>query len=191
VGAKSWGEFVAGLALRLANTFAEVEAQMSAPREDLERPPGHAGWSALEAAEHVALANHHLLLLAEKIAARSRARLARGERPPEEPSRLDSLEKLASRAFAWESPEHMLPAGGATPREIAACLREQRRRCLALLARMPGGEGALHRISMSVVGARLDLYQYLGLIALHMERHARQMARALDPGSAGGDPAQG
>ena len=73
----------------------------------------------------------------------------------------------------------MVPGGHATAREIAGSLREQRRRCLALLTRMRDGEGALHAISMSVVGAKLDLYQYLALVALHLERHGEQIDRAL------------
>jgi hypothetical protein len=170
---------VRSLARRLSSAFNGIEVRLRAPADVLALSPGPGSWSPIEVAEHVALANHHLILLVEKIAARAQARARRGERPPLEPSRFDLLERLASREFAWQSPPHMVPSGVATAREIAACLRGQRRRCLALLAGVRDGEGALHTISMSVVGGRLDLYQYLALVALHMERHARQMDRII------------
>jgi hypothetical protein len=45
------------------------------------------------------------------------------------------------------------------------------------LRELPHGEGALESQRMSVVGARLDLYQYLRLVDLHLARHLRQMER--------------
>jgi hypothetical protein len=169
----------ARLARRLDAAFRRIEERLKFPKEALARTPASGAWSAIEVAEHVSLMNHHVLILLEKIAARCEARLALGERPPAEPARADRLEELAERGFRWESPEHMVPRGHATAREIAASLREQRRSCLGLLARMPDGEGSLHSISMSVVGQKLDLYQYLTLVALHLERHGAQIDRAL------------
>jgi hypothetical protein len=54
---------------------------------------------------------------------------------------------------------------------------------------MPGGQGSLHRIRMSVVGDddRLDLYQFLAVLALHLERHAAQ-ARRTQERSRGASP---
>lgn len=179
MSAPAWRAETGRLGGRLASAFRGIEERLEASEETLRRSPGPGKWSAIEVAEHAALMNHHVLLLVEKIAARCRERLARGERPPKEPSPSDLLEKLAAPSFRWESPEHMVPGGHATAREIAVSLCEQRRRCLALLARMPDGEGALHSISMSVVGQKLDLYQYLTLVALHLERHGAQIDRAL------------
>jgi len=173
----AWGDEIATLARRLSKAFEGIESRLRWPEDVLAGSPGAGAWSPIEVAEHVALANHHLILLVEKIAARAREKARRGERPPPEPSSLESLEQLAAREFGWECPAHMLPTREATAREIASCLRAQRRRCLELLAAAPDGEGALHTLSMSVVGGRLDLYQYLALVALHMERHARQMDR--------------
>lgn len=179
MSATAWRAQTGRLARRLRAAFRRIEDRLGAPEAELRRSPAPGSWSALEIAEHAALMNHHVLLLLGKIAARCEARLARGERPPEELSRFDSLERLAERGFRWDSPEHMVPGGHATAREIAAGLRHQRRRCLLLLARMRKGEGALHSISMSVVGEKLDLYQYLALVALHLERHGAQIDRAL------------
>jgi hypothetical protein len=179
VSANAWRAETAALARRLDAAFRRIEERLRAPEDELRRAPSPGSWSALEVAEHTALMNHHVLLLAAKIETRGRARFARGERPQPEPTRLEALEKLAERGFRWESPEHMVPAGQATAQEIAAALRNQRRRCLALLARTREGQGALHSISMSVVGTKLDLYGYLTLVALHLERHGAQIERAL------------
>ena len=171
---KSWREEIPRLARRLARAFDGIEERLARPL----RRTGAAGWSAAEVAEHVALANHYLLLLAEKAAAKGIARRARGTPLHPEASSWERLERIAERDFAWESPEHMRPSGSITAREAAAMLRVQRRRALRLLERTRDGSGALHTISMSVAGTRLDLYQILAFVALHMERHARQMDRA-------------
>ena len=182
MSAPAWRAETARLARRLSSAFRRIEERLGASEADLRRPGEEGGWSALETAEHAALMNHHVLLLLGKIAARCESRLSRGERPPTAPARpneIGELGRLAERAFRWESPAHMVPGGHATPREVASALRRQRQRCLALLARMPEGEGALHAISMSVVGGKLDLYGYLALVALHLERHGAQIDRAL------------
>ena len=170
---ESWPDACARLASRLARAFEGIDRRLR------RRPPAARGegWSAEEIAEHVVLANHFLLLLAGKIAAKGVARRDRGIPLPREASGFEHLERLAARDFAWETPEHMRPTRSVTASETAAILSEQRRRALRLLARTRDGAGALHSISMSVAGARLDLYQLLAFVALHMERHARQMDR--------------
>ena len=56
-------------------------------------------------------------------------------------------------------------------------MREQVRECLDLLGRLGGGEGALHRVRMSVNDSgKLDLYQWLSFLAQHARRHLAQMA---------------
>ena len=169
---------MSALARRLGEAFGEVLALLDGPAPALARRPAPEAWSALEVAEHVALANHHLLLLAEKLARRD----GRGDAArPAEPV---DLERLAARGFRWESPAHMRPRAAATAGEIAATLRLQRRRCLLLLAGTRRARGG-HGLSFSVAGpgARLDLAGWLTLVALHLERHARQMRRSLAPGS--------
>ena len=172
--ARTWREEIPRLARRLAAAFDGIEERLAHRSQE----KGGVGWSAAEVAEHVALANHFLLLLAEKAAEKGVARRAAGLLPPGEASRWEHLERIADREFAWESPSHMRPTGSVTERETIAMLRLQRRRALGILERTRDGSGALHTISMSVAGARLDLYQILAFVALHMERHARQMDRA-------------
>ena len=76
----------------------------------------------------------------------------------------------------------MRPTGLADGREVARTIESQRDRALALLAEFPRGEGTLHKIRMSVVQGddRLDLYQYVHVLALHAERHVRQLRERRD-----------
>ena len=172
--APRWEEAVAALRARLRAAFAALDRALEGDPAALGRRPREDAWSPLEVAEHVGLVDRFLLLLAAKIADRGLARAARGLAPPERPSSLAALERIAARDFRWPAPEHMLPRGGATAAELRARLAGDLARCEALLDRAPRGEGALHAITMSVVGGRLDLYQFLAVIALHAERHARQ-----------------
>jgi len=145
------------------------------------RPPG-GGWSAREVLEHVALTDHFLLILVEKIAERTRRRLERGDPWPDGPPRFEHLQHLASSERDWEAPGHMVPSGDVEPAEAARTLTEDLRRATALLDEFPRGEGTLHRIRMSMVGGdddRLDLYQYLEIVRLHAARHVGQVERAL------------
>jgi len=165
------------LAASLERSFAEA-LRWNEREEDVRRADG--GWSVSEICEHLTLVHHYLLILVEKIRTRSLKRLAAGERPRAEPSRLEQLEGLASRERAWSSPEHMLPGGERTRDEIRTRLEADRTRCLALLRELPDGEGSLHTIRFSPADARLDLYQFLGVIDLHLRRHLAQMRRGYE-----------
>jgi hypothetical protein len=175
----AWRTFTEERSRELASALESVRAELRSPRERLVFRSAPDAWTNLEIGEHVALVDRYLLILADKIAKKSSARRARGERPADQPSRIDHLEKLASRDFRWPAPEHMRPTGHASPAEIDAELAAQIERGACLLAAMPEGEGSLHTIRMSVVGAddKLDLYQFLCVIELHARRHARAMRR--------------
>lgn len=168
---------------RLARTFAALRAPLVLPEERLRRRPGPERWSALEVAEHVALASGFLLLLAEGLHARARRRLERGAPWPTAPPDLGPLAAVAQDRGRWPHPAHMGPTGSLAPAEVDARLGAVLARALALLAEMPAGEGTLHRIRLSVLpGApRLDLLAWIEFLARHAERHLAQMRAALDP----------
>lgn len=181
--AAGWRELhrrsAAALRERLERTFAALERELDAPEEVLARRPGPGSWSPSEVLEHVALTSHYLLLLAEKIGAKSRARLARGEPWPTAPPRHEHVAAVATDRRAWAHPEHMTPTGDVSAARLDAELRERRARALALLDEMPAGEGTLHGIRVSVLGdERQDLYQLLDFVGRHAERHLAQIARA-------------
>lgn len=175
-----WREATTRLAAGLDAVFGALAERAGRAGGDLARRPAGGAWSGAEVLEHVALTNHFLLILVDKIAARCRARVARGEVWPAHPPAFEILRGLASRETSWDAPAHMLPTGAVAPAEAARRLADQGRRCAALLEELAFGEGTLHRIRMSMVGGeddRLDLYQFLELLRLHAERHVAQVDR--------------
>jgi hypothetical protein len=72
----------------------------------------------------------------------------------------------------------MLPTGRSTRSEVRAGLERDRARTLSLLRAHPAGEGSLHAIRFSPLDARLDLYQFLGVIEVHLRRHLAQIERS-------------
>ena len=178
---RSWRDATEELAARLSVSFAEalrwldVDEQVWRAREDPgSRPPS---WSVGEVLEHLALTHRHLLILVDKIAAKSANRLAEGRRPEPEPSSFAELEALTAKAVDWPAPEHMVPTGRATRSQIRAALERDRTRCLAHLRALPNGEGSLHTIRFSPADRRLDLYQFLAVVELHLRRHLAQLER--------------
>jgi DinB superfamily len=171
-------EAIAARAASLERSFRALEPWLELSEPGWSTRPAPDSWSPAEIVEHLALMQHFVLLLAEKIAARGLRRSAAGAALPTTPSDVSKLQQLAQHHFRWTHPEHMTPRGGRARDELRRELDEQRARCLDLLRRTPRGEGALHRVRMSVVGERLDLYQFLALVDLHLERHLAQLERA-------------
>ena len=60
--------------------------------------------------------------------------------------------------------------------ELRAELRDQLNRCLCHLELLNNGEGALYSMKLSTNGTdRIDLYQCINLIALHLWQHVEQL----------------
>jgi hypothetical protein len=176
----AWSERTGALARRIAAAFEALAHALELPPDALERRPGPGAWSPLEVVEHVTLTNRSLGLLIDKIARRSRARLADGGQPAAQPGPVEHLRELGSRGLGWRQPEHLSPAGETPRAELSARLDEQAADFRALLEELAHGEGTRHTIRMSAVEGgddRLDLYQFLEVVALHAERHLRQIER--------------
>jgi len=169
---------IRALSASLDAHFAALEPWLACEESLWRARPAEGAWSVAEVLEHVALCNRYLLLLLEKLRRRALRRLAAGAPLPSAASDFALLDKLSQREFRWTCPQHMTPTGTAAREALARELAGQRERCLALLRELPHGEGALYSLRMSVVDARLDLYQYLRLVDLHLQRHLRQMERA-------------
>jgi DinB family protein len=181
-GAGEPGATIRRLAVELRDEFDALLEWLDVDESVWTRSAAEGGWSVAEIAEHLALANHFLLILARKIQEKSLARRARGVPVPETPPRLEHLRAIAERSFRWQHPPHMAPSGNLGREELRRRLSGQRDACLGMLASAPAGEGSLHRIRLSVapVGeadARLDLYQFLCFVGLHIRRHRAQMER--------------
>lgn len=189
---EDWRATIEGLRARLEEAFDLLAERARIDPELLARHPAGGGpraWSGAEILEHVVLANRSLLLLVGKVRDKSVARAARGEAWPARPPALEVVAEAARAPRRWPHPEHMTPTGALAPAASARELGGQRARCLAFLAELPAGEGTLHRIRFSRIerpeedADRLDLYQWLELIARHAARHAGQIDRTVADGA--------
>ena len=172
---------IAEISQRLTTAFDQLGDWLTAPAPLRSFHPVDGGWTVDEILEHVALTNHFLLILIEKgadkalknahgldlateLAARQSAR-----------ARLDEISQPG--AFKWMRPDHMAPQGLKSGPEVAATLRQQLQQCLAVLGRLPNGEGVLHRTTMSVHElGKMDVYDFVYFLAKHAERHLAQIA---------------
>ncbi len=179
---QAWSTAIAALRAGLTDAFEALRARTERAEDLLRYRPGPGSWSALETLEHVHLTDRYLLVLADKLAQKSRSRAARGQVWPVHGPRFEHLGHLAGRELQWRAPEHMEPTGAVSAATVRETLRQDWSRAMDLLDTTPAGMGTLHRIRMSVVGGdddRLDLYQYLEVLRLHAVRHIEQIDRAL------------
>ena len=167
----------------LVQMFSGLDAWFDRPPYELQARPDYPGaWSGAEHLEHVSLVNHFLLLTIGKGCAKAARRAGRVPLPEAESDLAPLIPIADPDAFPWSPPSHMVPAGGEEPAELRARLRSQCSRCLELLAGMPGGEGRLCTIRMSVHGlGRLDMYQWLFFLAQHGRYHLALLRRRTGP----------
>ncbi|RYY95595.1 MAG: DinB family protein [Chitinophagaceae bacterium] len=164
----------------LTGAFSRIDAWFDRPESERRYKPA-GGWSIDAVLEHVALTNHFLLILVDKggrkaLEAAQKTQLS--EALADYRFHRDALLEVGRHgAFEWIRPEHMEPKGK-KPAEVRAELHEQLERSLAWLERLPNGEGALHKTTMSVNAlGKIDVYEYLYFIAQHARRHETQLGR--------------
>ncbi|NBD25396.1 DinB family protein [Paenibacillus glycinis] len=138
------------------------------------------GWSQAQILEHVTLTNHFLLILIRKGKKKALELAAKSDLVGELAGyryNLDELEAIGKhKAFVWMRPEHMEPTGKMSPIEVRALLARQISECKTILGELGGGEGALHKTTMTVNGlGKIDVYQYLYFLCQHAKRHIAQM----------------
>ena len=167
----------------LIRTFAVMDEWF-----DKEHPlccykPLSGGWSVNEVLEHVMLTSHFLLIIIEKGTIKA---LQKSHNLPIEelvPANYElgnpALQEIADpKAFPWQRPEHHQPTGQQSMHDVRREIRNQLDRCLITLDLLPNGEGILHHTTMSVNGlGKLDVYQYVYFLALHAQRHLRQLEK--------------
>jgi len=142
--------------------------------------PVEKGWTNRQILEHIYLTNYYLLILIRKGTARALALARKGE-TNFSVEMLDVGAKALSaigihNAFSWMRPAHMEPTGNIQPGEIKSALEYQMIECLDCLRQMPNGEGCLYKTTMTVNNlGKLDVYQYIYFLQLHMRRHLTQM----------------
>ena len=171
---------IAQISDALVSAFDQLNEWFDAPASLRASRPASGGWNIDEILEHVALTNHYLLILIEKGATKALKNL----------NNLDLVTELANyrfeqaklnqigqhRAFPWSRPEHMEPKSEKTGPEVAAILQQQLQQCQLVLKRLPNGEGALYRTTMTVNAlGKIDVYELVYFLAKHAERHVAQI----------------
>lgn len=161
----------------LNQAFGAIDGWFDHPEDLRTYKPASGGWSIDEVLEHITLTSHFLLIVIRQSAEKGLKRAGRGTPVPEGESDLDLLEPIGRRgSFSWSRPEHMIPTGTVSSPEVRERMDAQYRECVSILDRLRGGEGALHKVRMSVNGSgRLDVYQWLYFLAQHAARHIDQM----------------
>ena len=163
--------------MAIGSTFHQVDEWFDRSPELRSYRPVKGGWSIDEILEHITLTSHFLMLVVRNSARKAVKRAASGAAIPWEESDLDILEPIGRRgSFSWSRPEHMIPRGVSSSEQVRSLMQEQTRECLEILELLGRGEGALHKVRMSVNGCgRLDIYQWLYFLAQHARRHLGQM----------------
>ena len=167
----------------LIGTFAVVDEWF-----DREHPlrchyPFPGAWNINEVLEHIMLTNHYLLIIIDngraKALHKSQSALSRIQFPSDYSLGSKAMLQVADPdAFPWQRPDHHQPTGKIGFLEIRREIRNQLDKCLITLDYLPNGEGMLHQTTMSVNNlGKLDVYQYLYFLALHAQRHLRQMEK--------------
>lgn len=172
---------IAAVRDQLAASFQALDARFELPAAARAYRPAPDTWSADEILEHVTLTSHFLLIVIRQGVAKALKRAAT-QPVPEGESALEPIQAIGHPdTFPWIRPEHMEPTRARSSAEVRATMARQFEECQALLAQIGGGEGCLHRVRMSVQElGRLDMYQWLFFLALHAQRHDREIGRLLD-----------
>ena len=135
-------------------------------------------WSVAEIVEHVALVEKQMGRLVGMLLAKA---AADGAPPPDaDAGPLVALDEVAERARRekYQAPEMAVPRGEASVSDSLAALRESRAALISLRPRVEAVGAATHAYSHPAFGP-LNLYQWLAFVALHEERHRRQIETLL------------
>ncbi|HEY9004587.1 MAG TPA: DinB family protein [Ohtaekwangia sp.] len=169
------------LTRELIRTFAVVDEWFDKEHSLHCYKPASGGWCVHEVLEHIMLTNHYLLVIIEKGCEKAlrKHELLADKNYISEGYTLANPALLAigkNKSFEWQRPEHHRPTGEKPLEEIRRAIRDQLARCLDTIDQLPGGEGVLHQTTMSVNNlGKLDVYQYIYFLSLHVQRHLQQL----------------
>jgi len=162
----------------LEESFDEILGLFSLPADKRSAAGKNGDWTINETLEHVSLANRYLMMTLRRQFSKA-AKMPADRHGPAGAISLAPVKKISdSSDFKWESPRHMLPKGLTPADETRNELSGQKAECLRILEGMKNGEGFRRRITMSTGGlGKIDLYQWLYFIAMHMEWHLSGLRR--------------
>ena len=158
----------------LSNAFAKLTLWLKKPPTLRAYRPELDHWSIDQILHHITLTNHFLLLLIEKGSRKSIDRYQQSSTA--QITNLSRLEIIDRPEHHWSHPSHMTPDEQPDLEKVQDLLEEQKQRCLHLLEYMKCGEGEYYAIRMSFSDlGKVNMYEWLYFLGMHMERHIRQM----------------
>ncbi len=163
----------------IEEVYSSVDTWFDKPHAMRAFRPSNNGWTIDEILEHITLTNHFLLIIIRKGMEKA-LRRSQTQQPSDGESDLHFMNVVCyTKALRWAHPEHMTPQGKESPEAIRHRMRQQYAECLALLGQLRNGEGSLHTVRMSVGElGKIDMYQWLYFLALHIRRHFDQLHAA-------------
>ncbi len=164
------------------SSFSKLDSWFNEEMEVLNFRPLDGGWNGIEILEHVMLTNHYLLMLIDKGSTKALKRAQTAKVMIDWNQYVLNSESMQhigkSRSFIWTRPDHMEPKGDLGTMEIRSRLCTQKGRCIRYLEQLSNGEGVLCMTTMSVNNlGKIDVYQYIYFLALHIKRHSGQLER--------------
>ena len=166
----------------LTNAFSNIENWIEKDNVLQHYQPINGSWTIGQIIEHIYLTNHFLLIIIDK-AFKKALKRANNVDLEQELKDYDflrtDLEQIGTHlSFTWNRPKHMIPKGNITLTDLQNRLNIQKNQCIEYLNQMPNGEGVLCKTTMTVNNlGKIDVYQYLYFLAMHIQRHLEQMMK--------------
>jgi len=165
----------------LIQTFALTDEWFDRETDLLSFCPPSGGWTAAQTLEHIVLTSRYLLKLIDKGKTKALHDPINDDLEAELENYVLSSPALEAigipGSFLWERPEHMIPVG-ASAEDVREELRDQLDYCLCTLELLRNGQGIKSLTTMSVNDlGKLDVYQYIYFMVLHVRRHLEQLRK--------------
>ena len=175
-------EIISEIADKLNSTYNSIDKWFEKEESLRDYKPSSHAWSVNQILEHIVLTNHFLLILIDKAtrkALQNSSQVEQGIALQEYNFQRSKLDEVGlHKSFEWIRPEHMEPKGERSLMEIRTELKSQFKRCLEVLEKLPNGEGAFYKTTMSVNNlGKIDVYEYIYFLAQHGQRHVTQMEK--------------
>jgi hypothetical protein len=168
----------------IIQSFDTLDYWLDLDRNIQNHKPSIDKWSIIEILEHISLTNFFLLKLIKKGYQKALKNINGLDLDAELQDYHflnTSLEDIGKhQSFTWIRPEHMEPTGSISLIGLKNNLDNQKNDCLKYLENMPNGEGILYKTTMTVNDlGKIDVYQYIYFLAMHIQRHIEQMNKII------------
>ncbi len=153
--------------------FTESVAELSEGHQEFQPSPEH--WSIAQIAEHVSIVEGHIAKLTGMLLHKA---ASEGALLPESDGSIApvSIEDFVARSLKekYQAPETAVPRGGVRIADSLDKLERAQQTFRELRPRIQTTDGARVNYPHPVFGP-LNLYQWLVMVSVHLDRHARQI----------------